>query len=118
MGVIFPVSTPSTITLAPDGYDVTFNEPLPDCADGPAAISAKSRPQTKGADRFIAVSSAPRVDNESSGAMQLLRRTPAVVSRGLRDQRLRRPLISSTSAAGDRSASMISASRGSSRLAS
>lgn len=31
IGVTFPVSTPSIATFAPDGYDVTFSEPLP-CA--------------------------------------------------------------------------------------
>jgi len=32
IGVVFPVSTPSMATRAPDGKDVTFSAPLPDCA--------------------------------------------------------------------------------------
>ena len=36
MGVIFPVFTPSTLTFAPEGNDVTFREPLPLCAERPA----------------------------------------------------------------------------------
>jgi hypothetical protein len=32
IGVTFPVSAPSTETLAPVGKEVTFNEPFPSCA--------------------------------------------------------------------------------------
>src|SRR5215813_1285697 len=36
MGVIFPVFTPSTLTFAPEGKEVTFREPLPLCPYRPA----------------------------------------------------------------------------------
>src|SRR5215216_3951570 len=35
IGVVLPVLTPSTITWAPEGNDVTFKTPLPDCARTP-----------------------------------------------------------------------------------
>src|SRR5215813_14173075 len=35
MGVVFPVSAPSTATFAPEGKEVIFREPLPVCACRP-----------------------------------------------------------------------------------
>lgn len=42
IGVVFPVSTPSMETAAPVGYDVTFNEPLPLCANAGTEIVESS----------------------------------------------------------------------------
>src|SRR6516225_2093352 len=46
IGVTLPVSVPSTETFAPEGNDVTFNEPLPLCA---AAAPGNSRSPTASA---------------------------------------------------------------------
>jgi len=43
IGVTFPVSAPSTETLAPVGNEVTFNEPFPLCAPAlPGATKSKT----------------------------------------------------------------------------
>jgi hypothetical protein len=39
MGVVLPVSTPSTVTFAPDGNEVTFSDPF--C---PIAETAANKP--------------------------------------------------------------------------
>src|SRR5688572_12247119 len=49
IGVVLPVSTPSTLTLAPDGKEVTFSEPV--CASRVPAL------------RQIAISSYTNIDN-------------------------------------------------------
>src|SRR5262249_23659409 len=44
----FPVSTPSIVTLAPEGYEVTFREPLGFCAlaGTQTALRKRRRPST------------------------------------------------------------------------
>jgi hypothetical protein len=46
IGVTFPVSVPSMETFAPEGNDVTFNEPLPFCEP---AVPGSSRSPTANA---------------------------------------------------------------------
>jgi hypothetical protein len=46
IGVVLPVSTPSIHTPAPDGYDVTFREPLPDWPESETPANATTRTQS------------------------------------------------------------------------
>src|SRR6185503_6630883 len=59
IGVVLPVLTPSIVTWAPEGNDVTFKVPLPDCARTPVEhTSSIARHNTY---LFISVSPSARV---------------------------------------------------------
>jgi hypothetical protein len=79
IGVTFPVSTPSTITWAPDGKDVTFNVPA----------AAGAAPITNAATAMITLvigvrSEIPRLPRIVSSSQQVL-------FQGARENRLRHP---------------------------
>ena len=47
MGVVFPVSTPSIVTFAPDGNEVTFSTPVCPAAESTVAASARQTASAK-----------------------------------------------------------------------